>query len=228
MSASDAPARPAWRDVLARRALWSALARQALPVAGVLFLGWPVLDVALFFLLETWLFLTLRAGVELTLDPRNARWGESRGRQARRLAGNLLGAAVLLGLVIGVAGWAQVAVAFPRAEWQAFADGGWHEPTFLAALGLLVASHVIDAVRFARRIAVRSESEREADDRGFRAMCARVVLVALAGIGLGLLSAVGLGAPALVIMIAAIVVWLEAAPEQAERLLDFGPAASRP
>ena len=64
MTATEAAPRPWWLGP----ALWTALLRHAIPVVGVLFLGWLPLDFLLFLLVETWLFLTLRTGIEVDLE----------------------------------------------------------------------------------------------------------------------------------------------------------------
>ena len=56
------PPPPTWREVFRRPSFRASLLRQSLPVVGVLALGWPALDVALFFLLDVWLYLSVRAG----------------------------------------------------------------------------------------------------------------------------------------------------------------------
>ena len=48
----------------------NALARQLVMLAGVFVLGWSPLEIAVFFLLEVFLFLSLRAAAEITLQSR--------------------------------------------------------------------------------------------------------------------------------------------------------------
>jgi len=48
--------------------LWSIVLRNAIPVAGVYLLGWPATLALLFYLLEIWLYLSLRSSMALGLD----------------------------------------------------------------------------------------------------------------------------------------------------------------
>ena len=69
-----------------------AIVRQAPAVAGVLFFGWPVLSLALFFLLDLWLTLTARGAIEITF-------------QSGGLAGNAGWLGGVFGAIVFVAAW---------------------------------------------------------------------------------------------------------------------------
>jgi hypothetical protein len=213
---------PSWRAVVRRPAFLASAVRQALPVVGVFFLGWPAIDVAAFFLLEVWLFITLRFAVEVTLDRPQAR-----DLPARRLVSDflkhLLAAAIGMALLVGMMALVSVATTFPRGDLVAFALRGWRSPSFLAALAFMVSSLSWEAHEFAGRCAGRSDGEREADNVRLRVVFARLLVVALSGTVLGLAQALGVGGQALVLVIAGAIVWLDATPERAEKLLGFEP-----
>src|SRR5690606_40923776 len=50
-------------------AFWSMVLRHSLPVVGVAAFGWSGVTIAIFFVLESWLFLTTRSAVEMTFGP---------------------------------------------------------------------------------------------------------------------------------------------------------------
>ena len=58
--------------LLRSTAFWSALFRHAPPVVGVTAFGWSGGTIALFYVLESWLFLTTRSAVDITFDPQFA------------------------------------------------------------------------------------------------------------------------------------------------------------
>lgn len=222
--AADPPAAhvPSWHVVVRRPAFRGALMRQALPVIGVFFLAWPALDVVAFFLFEVWLFLTLRFALEVTLDRPQAR-----DLPARRLVSDFLKHALTAGLafalLVGMLVVVTVASTFGGKELLDFALRGWRSPTFLVALALMTSSYAWEAKGFADRCHGRSDDERESDNVQLRVVFARVLVVALSGIGLGLAQAFGVGGHVLVLVIAGANVWLEASPERAEKLLGFTP-----
>ncbi|MET0554804.1 MAG: hypothetical protein ABW221_17310 [Vicinamibacteria bacterium] len=184
-----------------------AIVRQAPAVAGVLFFGWPVMSLALFFLLDLWLTMTLRGALDLTGD---------RGG----LAGNLAWLGSLFGAIVLVAAW-EIGAALPAAEVARFTDGGWRDPWFLASLGLLLVAQAVDGARFRSRLRTRTARETEEDGRGHLTQWARAGLVAFgAAVLLPLAARFGQGAAAIVLLLAAVNVLAEAFPASLARLLD--------
>lgn len=184
-----------------------AVVRQAPAVLGVLVFGWPVLSLALFFLLDLWLTITVRGALDLT--------GDRRG-----LAGNVAWLGSVFGAIVLVAGW-ELSVALPEDEVTRFAGGGWRDPWFLASLGLLLVAQAVDAVRFRARLRVRSERQLQADGRGHRTQWARAGLVAFgAAVLMPLAARLGQGAPAVALLLAAVNVLAEAFPSALDRALD--------
>ena len=51
---------------------WLSVARHSVPVIGVWAFGWSPVNVGVFFLLESWLFISTRATIEVTFDPHYA------------------------------------------------------------------------------------------------------------------------------------------------------------
>jgi hypothetical protein len=184
-----------------------ALVRQAPAVAGVLFFGWPVLSLALFFLLDLWLTLTARAALEVT--------GDRRG-----LLGNVAWLGGVFGAIVLVAAW-EISVALPADEVARFTGGGWRDPWFLASLGLLLATHAVDAVRFRERLRARTAPEAAADGRWHQTQWARSGLVAFgAAVLMPLAARLGQGAAAIALLLAAVNVLAEAFPSSLARMLD--------
>ena len=213
---------PTWGEIVRRPAFRAAAARQALPVIGVFFLHWSALDIVAFFLFEVWLFLTLRIAFELTFDQARAE-----DLPAGRLVSELLRYAVMGGFaiafVVGMVVLVAVLPSFSGEEILEWLRTSWRSRSFLLALALMVSSHLWDARGFALRCRGRSDDERRADDVRIRVMFVRLMLVALAGIFLGLAQAFGVGGQVLVLVISGAIVWLEAAPERADYMLGFTP-----
>ena len=194
--------------------LWAALFRHAIPVAGVLFLGWLPLDFLLFLLIETWLFLTLRMGVEGTLN-------RSFGEVPETLVGKLSQMAVLtvmsgavMGVILGLLAILIRQFAFSAAEWQRFEGAAvWRTPAFQAGLLLLLVDQIVDVARFAVRIAPLSAPD-DADDRRLQRVVMRITFLAGAAIAAGVLPSGPGAGRSLVVAIAAAMVLLEAWPEE--------------
>lgn len=195
-----------------------------MPVIGVFFLAWPALDVMVFFLLEAWLFLTLRFALEVTFDRPEAR-DLPAGRLVSDFLKHALTAGIALALLVGILVLVTVASSFGKAELAEFALRGWRSPSFLVALALMASSYAWEARDFALRCRGRSDEERRSDNVRLRVVLARVLVVGLAGIFLGLAQALGVGGKVLVIVIACANVWLEASPERAEKMLGFTPGS---
>ena len=184
-----------------------AILRQVPPVAGVLFFGWPVLSLALFFLLDLWLTMTVRGAQDLT----GGRGG---------LAGNVAWLGSVFGAIVLVAAW-DLSVALPADEVARFTGGGLRDPWFLASLGLLLVAQVVDAVRFRGRLRARTAREEEADAQGHRTQWARAGLVAFgAAVLMPLAARLGVGAAAIALLLAAVNVLAEAFPSSLDRLFD--------
>jgi len=210
VTATEAAPRPGWLGP----ALWAAILRHAIPVAGVLFLGWLPLDFLLFLVIETWLFITLRAGVEATFN-------RSFGPVPRTIAGKvgqLVGLTAMMGAVLaGVLGLLAIILrqfAFSDAEWQRFVeDAVWRTPAFRLGLALLLVDQAWDAARFGIRIAPLP-APTEADDRQLQRVVLRITFLAVAAVAAGVMpSGVGAGR-SLVVAIAVAMVLLEAWPEE--------------
>lgn len=213
---------PGWREVLRRPAFRAAALRQALPVIGVFFLRWPAVDIVAFFLLEVWLFLTLRFAFEVTVGD-EAMTHLTPTRLASEVLKHALVGGAVFALMVGMVVLVTVMTTFPHAQLADFVRRGWRTPSFVLALALMLASHLWEARDFALRVRSRSADERRSDDVRIRVMLGRLALVGLAGFFIGGVQAVGLGGPILVLVISAAIVWLEAAPERADRMFGFAP-----
>jgi hypothetical protein len=198
--------------------------RQALPVIGVFFLRWPALDIVAFFLLEVWMFLTLRAAFELTFDRDDTAALPVRSLVSEFGKYTLAGAAFAVMIVVMML--VTVLATFPKEDLVGFLVHGWRTPSFLLALAPMVASHLWEARDFALRCRTRSADERALDTTRMRVVFARLLVVALAGMFIGLAQAFGWEGQLLVLVISGAIVWLEAAPERAEALLGFAPRTS--
>ena len=55
---------------------WMMVARNAVPPLGVIALGWPALQAAVLFVLESWVFLSLRCGIEMASCVPSGPWAK--------------------------------------------------------------------------------------------------------------------------------------------------------
>ena len=211
-----------FRAALGSQAFWVALLRNAVPVLGVFAFGWASMHLVVYFLLESWLVLALRASLEIVLDPKYTEPSTVRGARAfLREWLRQLGASVLVfGVLIAFYAVFIVATTVPAPDWRAFVDGGYAQREFLIGLAALCATIAADAYGFARGYAERDAAEVARDDAYVTGMFYRVVLVAASCLGVGVLAKVGLGAGALVLAIALVLTWLESMPRQAARLFS--------
>jgi hypothetical protein len=203
-------ARPGWLGP----ALWTALLRHAIPVGGVLLLGWLPLDFLLYFVIETWLFLTLRMGVEGALNRSFGPVPETLEGQLGQIAVLTLMSGVVMAMVLGLVGIVVKQFAFSAADWRAFVDAAvWRTPPFLAGQLLLLIDQVWEAARFGIRIAPLPKPD-DADDRHLQRVVLRITFLAVAGIAAGVTPAGGAAGRSIVIGLAAAMVMLEAWPEE--------------
>lgn len=209
-----------------RPAFWTALFRHAVPVVGVVALGWHPLDVLVFLFVETWLFLTLRAGTEGVL---NRRFGDVPKTAAGALAQLALFVPILgvvFAFVMGIVGLLVQQLAFGAEDWRVFQEtAAWRTPLYRIALGLVVIEQLGEAVAFAVRLA-RSAGPEIADDLHLQRMVQRVVFLAAAGLAAGVAPAAG--ARGVVVAIAAAMFLWEAWPDEAAPPAPAGAAPSAP
>ena len=190
-------------------------------LAGVFLLGWSALEAAVFVLVEAFLFLSLRAAAEITLEPRFGVMASTPARFAWEFFKHWLAAAFFIGLMVFVFGGVLVIPAFPDEEVAAFLAEDVRSPLFVGSLALLLGSLAVDTVRFARRVARgRSSGEMHRDDEGRRAALAVVLCLGLAGFWFGMAARMGLGTKVIALAVAGAVLFVEAAPGRATRLFQ--------
>jgi hypothetical protein len=174
-----------------RPALWTALFRHLVPVVGVLALGWHPLDVLVFLFVETWLFLTLRMGVEGVL---NRRFGDVPGTVAGAVGQLALFVPILgvvFGFLMGLVGLVVQQLAFGADDWRVFQEtAAWRTPLYRIALALVVVEQLGETIAFAVRLA-RAPGPEIADDLHLQRMVQRVVFLAAAGVVAGIAPAAG-------------------------------------
>lgn len=196
---------------------WAIVARNAIPAVGVLAFGWPALHVALYFLAESWLFLSLRAAIEITIDPK---FGGSRAVASTRsfpvtLFQHFLVAGAIMALVVGGLGAFAVGPAFPEGDWEGLLAGGYREPTFLAVMAVLAVVSLADAARFARDHEKRSAAQAKLEDERIATMFYRVLALVFGSFALGFATRLGFGPQALVLAIMGVMIWFEGLPAHA-------------
>lgn len=186
--------------------------RHSLPVVGVAAFGWSGVTIAIFFVLESWLFLTTRSAVEMTFGPGYAfdRATRTRRQTFIALALNVTLAALLLGLLVFAFGGFVVLVAFAGDEGARFLREGRAQTSFLLGLLGLLASVVHDGVAFAQRLGDRTAQQQEDDDAQIRVMFYRNTGLLLAGtVVIAVASAFYTGTLAVVVAISAALIWAD-------------------
>jgi hypothetical protein len=197
----------------------NAVARQLVMLAGVFVLGWSPIEIAIFFLLEAFLFLSLRAAAEITLEPRFGVQATSAPGFAWEFAKHWLVAAVFMAVLVGGFGVFAVFPAFSGESRISFIEDGMLRPSFIVGLTLLAGSLVFDTALFARRVAAgRSPEDLARDDHGIRAALANVFLLAMASFWIGIAASLGLGPQVFVLGVAAVRLYVEAAPHRATKM----------
>jgi hypothetical protein len=206
---------------------WLSVARHSVPVIGVWVFGWSPVNAGVFFLLESWLFISTRATIEVTFDSHYG--GDSAPRTtwdaAWKTAGMFLLAGAACALLVAGFGGVVLLFALPAAAWQAFISEGWRQPSFLSALALLIVDAVLDAVSFQRRLLLRSASARRADDQRVQLMLYRVGALLFASLVLMVATGFGMGGGVLVLVIAIVLVYVDTFPRRLIRYF-YGPGAA--
>ena len=201
---------------------WHSVTRHAIPVLGVWALGWSSVSVAVFFLLESWLFLTARLTIEVTFDPHYARGDTPRNTfdAVRKVAWMFMIAAPVVALLLFAFGGFLVMAAFPAEDWREFWTADLRSVSFQISFALLAIDVAIDTIQLQRRLLTRSPAEKRADDRRVRIMFYRVVALLVGMMVLGVASDAGFGGLLLVLMISVILVWFDTFPRRALRMFD--------
>jgi hypothetical protein len=204
----------------------TAVLRQSIAVAGVFLLGWPALDAAVFFALESWLFLSFRASAEIALDERTP--GHGFFQTALYTAGYLVAALPFFAAFIGCFAGFVVLPAFPAEAWETFRTTAIHQPPFLAAAGLLAASIIFDTARHLRRAAGRTPEARLAQQREVRLVTMRWLVLTAGSLALGATAGSVDKARILVVAIAVAVVLIETLPVRFGNMLPAPPGPEPP
>lgn len=204
----------------------TAILRQSIAVAGVFVLGWPALDAAVFFVLESWLFVSFRAAAEVALDERTP--GHGFFQTAFYAAGYLVAALPFFAAFLGCLAGFVIVPAFPAEDWEAFRATAVRKPPFLAAVGLLAASIIFDTLRHLRRAAGRTAEERVNHQREVRLVTVRWMVLTAGSLALGAAAGSADKARSLVVAIAIAVVLIEALPERFGSMLPEPPEPEPP
>jgi hypothetical protein len=214
----SAELRAAWRTF----PFLASAARNATSVIGVLFFDWPALQLALYFVIESWLMLSLYATTDLSFNPKyGGRAPQSLSEAVLTPLPQFLAAAALIGVLVGLFGGFVLANTFAPDDWDAFLQGGWKQHSFLVGLLVLAATCLSEAVHFARRIRTRTPEQAAADDLRIASLFYRVVLLFMASAALGLARGSQLAAPLFALALAIVLMFFEALPRSAAALLDI-------
>lgn len=210
---------------------WMMVLRNSVPAVGVIALGWPALQAAVLFVLESWVFLSLRCGIEITIDPKFN--GGKRHHDALDYVKHVIVAFVCMAIVIAMFTWGVLGSAFPAREWAEFFAEGWKQPSFLGAILALIVLSIADAVGFVKRFSTRTAEQAAADDGRVRVMFYRVLGLLLASWLLGIAAGFGVGGVAVIVAGSLLSIYLEGLPDHASRTFGmsthtrFKPKAPR-
>jgi hypothetical protein len=208
------------RDIWRTPAFLTPVARHTVPVIGVAFFDWPALQLAIYFVLESWLMLSLYAAADLSFNPKNG------GRAPRNFREavvdplpQFLAAAGLIGVFVGLFGGILLVGAFAQDDWTDLIQGGWHEASFLLGLAMLIATCLAEAVRFAQRLATRTPEQAQVDDVRIASLFYRVVLLLMVSGALGLLAQFAFAPMLFAVALGIVLTFFEALPRSAAALL---------
>lgn len=205
---------------LRQPAFWGMAAREAIPVAGVFFLGWEPIYAGFFFVAESWLYMSTRAAAEEAYDVKSSSAAKD-GKPLDKLLkflGYLVTAMLVYGLVVGILGFFAIARSFPEDQWRALLTESWTQPTFLAGLAALLLTELYATWQFARGASGRSDQQREWDLVKLRAMYHRCFVLLCCTLVFGFL--VGwTGGKAFVLIPFLVVLYFEACPREVARMV---------
>jgi len=190
--------------------LWGIALRSSIPVFGVYLLGWPATLAVLFYLLEIWMYLSLRASLSLALSD----LGKAPGvRPVLAAAGrHFFLVAPLLGGVLAALAW--FAVRMVADGWRGL-ELHLHRWEFAAGTVTLAVMALTEAWQFMRRRIAGTRCVD--DDLREMAIVYRAACLMLAGVPVYFLVPAGYDAQVLVFVIALASVWIEGAPRHATR-----------
>jgi hypothetical protein len=196
------------------------LARHSIPVFGVLLFHWSAVNIAVFFLLESWLFLSTRLMIEVTFDPSfGGGWlGPSVWTAILKGVWMYALSAIACGVLVFAFGGFIILFAFQPGEWHQFVNGAWARPSFLLSLAALAGDVIVDGLAFSRRLLERSAAEKRLDDLHTRVMFYRVGMLMIACLVIGVAGSFGVGGPVLVIVIMLSLVYVELFPHRAVKV----------
>ena len=210
------------REIGRTPAFLTTLARHVLPVIGVAVFGWPALQLAIYFVIESWLMLSLYAGADLSFNPKYGGRAPLSLREAViEPLPQFLAAAGLIAVMVGLFGGILIVGAFAQDEWSEFLQTGWYEPSFLLGLALLIATCISEAVRFAQRIATRTPAQAQHDDLRIASLFYRVVLLFMTSGALGLTAQLAFAPMLFAVALGIVLTFFEGLPRSAALLLSL-------
>lgn len=208
------------RAAFRRPAFWVFAAREAIPVAGVFFLGWEPIYAGAFFVLESWIYMSSRVAAEEVYDQKTSRLPEDAGalKKLQLFAGYMLAAFLVYGLVVGVLGLMGLFWAFGEQTVETFLGEAWLRPTFLAGLAVLLLTELHATWLFARGASARDEEQREYDKVKIKAMFHRCFALVCCTVIFGFLVKLT-GGKAFVLIPYFVVLYFEACPREVRRMV---------
>ena len=205
---------------------WEVVARNCIAPTGVFVFDWPAMTVVLYFLVEVWLFVSLRMSFEVAVD-KKLHAGTWLGTPDKVVLNGLklfCVGAPLFGVVIGVA-------AMPILAFAARHEGGWRgvveeaarDPGGLfAGTAVILVFLMVESIRFAVRFQGRSEEQEAVDEYRGASMVMKLVCLLAAGV-VAVFLPWNSGGKALVLVIALTSVWIEGVPGDAARRFGYKP-----
>jgi hypothetical protein len=198
---------------------WGIVLRNAIPLAGVVLLGWPAALLVAFYLIEIWWFLSLRMAVEIAVE-------DELKRDAPLVAGRLtgltlrnflIGAPVLGVLFFAVAGMF-VVLFLVEWDWRQFLASPAAK-TFFVSLGLLGLFLLVESVRYGLRYyGAGGKTDRDGELRMMAIFC-RIPCLVIAGPFLFFLMPFRHAMEIVAVFLTLASIWIEGAPRHATKLI---------
>ncbi len=198
---------------------WLSLARNSVPLFGAFLLHWDILEMAFYFLLQSWLMGALYCAIDMTFNPDKGTPPRDVLDALGPLIKRFFGAAAVFAIFVGVFGGFMLVGFFGKGELLEFLNGGWQHAAFEQGVLALVVGSLAEAVRFVRSLPTRTPADIEADNFRFAATLQTVALLCVVSTFLGALARLLAGSAAFVVPAVVVVTMFDVAPRSAALMM---------
>lgn len=199
---------------------WGTVALQIIPVVGVIRFGWSAGQIGMYFVLQSWLMLSIYFAADMTF---NAKYLDGKAPLRGAAAVLRFCRVLLVSSLICAAAIVWLGMYFEFSLFDAFFSGGeYRQGSFLIGLGALVVGCVAEGVRYVLSLPRRTPQQIAADDARVGTLAGRVIVLFFLGVFLGIFQVFGdgWGNAALVLAIAGLQIYFDGMPQTAAASLQ--------